>query len=95
MPVLAIGAEWGYGAASEHMMRRVAKDVQGAIIERCGHYPAEERPSELARAIIDVFSAATIDNTLSISTLPDARITAGDSIVPRRATVTGSGPAKK
>jgi pimeloyl-ACP methyl ester carboxylesterase len=53
MPVLAIGAEWGYGPASEHTIRRVAKDVQAAIIERCGHYPAEERPSELARVIID------------------------------------------
>ncbi|MHC2565478.1 alpha/beta fold hydrolase [Bradyrhizobium liaoningense] len=47
MPVLAIGADWGYGAASEQTVRRVAKDVQGAVIERCGHYPAEERPDEL------------------------------------------------
>jgi pimeloyl-ACP methyl ester carboxylesterase len=53
MPVLAIGAEWGYGLASERTIRRVAKDVQATIIERCGHYPAEERPSELARAITD------------------------------------------
>ena len=53
MPVLAIGAEWGYGPASEHTIRRVAKNVQAAIIERCGHYPAEERPRELARVIID------------------------------------------
>ncbi|WP_145984291.1 alpha/beta fold hydrolase [Bradyrhizobium nitroreducens] len=53
MPALAIGADWGYGAASEQTLRRVAKDVQGAIIERCGHYPAEERPNELARWIAD------------------------------------------
>ncbi len=59
MPVLAIGAEWGYGPASEHTIRRVAKDVQAAIIERCGHYPAEERPSELARVIIDFLVKTT------------------------------------
>lgn len=53
MPVLAIGADWGYGPASEHAIRRVAKDVRAVIIERCGHYPAEERPVELARAIVD------------------------------------------
>jgi pimeloyl-ACP methyl ester carboxylesterase len=59
MPVLAIGTEWGYGPASEHTIRRVAKDVQGAIIARCGHYPAEERPSELARVIIDFLAKTT------------------------------------
>lgn len=58
MPVLAIGAEWGYGPASEHTIRRVAKDVQAAIIERCGHYPAEERPFELAREIIEFLAIA-------------------------------------
>ena len=59
MPVLAIGADWGYGAASEHTARRVAKDVQGAVIERCGHYPAEERPDELARLIADFLAKTT------------------------------------
>jgi pimeloyl-ACP methyl ester carboxylesterase len=58
MPVLAIGADWGYGSASEHTIRRVAKDVRAAIIERCGHYPAEERPIELARVIIDFLAMA-------------------------------------
>jgi pimeloyl-ACP methyl ester carboxylesterase len=58
MPVLAIGAAWGYGPASERTIRRVAKDVRAAIIERCGHYPAEERPGELARAIIDFLAPA-------------------------------------
>ena len=53
MPVLAIGTEWGYGPASERTIRRVATDVRAAIIERCGHYPAEERPAELARAILE------------------------------------------
>ncbi|WP_315837479.1 alpha/beta hydrolase [Bradyrhizobium prioriisuperbiae] len=58
MPVLAIGTEWGYGPASEHTIRRVAKDVRATIIERCGHYPAEETPSELARVITDFLVTA-------------------------------------
>ena len=53
MPVLAVGAAWGYGAASAQTIRRVANDVQAVLIERCGHYPAEERPAELASAIRD------------------------------------------
>jgi len=53
MPVLAVGAEWGYGGASEETIRRVASDVRGAILERCGHYPPEEQPDELARMITD------------------------------------------
>jgi pimeloyl-ACP methyl ester carboxylesterase len=51
MPVLAVGAAWGYGAASAQTIRRVANDVQEVLLERCGHYPAEERPAELATAI--------------------------------------------
>lgn len=48
MPVLAVGAQWGYGDASAQTMRRVASHVESALIERSGHYPAEERPRELA-----------------------------------------------
>jgi pimeloyl-ACP methyl ester carboxylesterase len=53
MPVLAVGSAWGYGAASAQTIRHVASDVQDVLIERCGHYPAEERPVELAAAIRD------------------------------------------
>ena len=53
MPVLAVGAAWGYGAESASTIRRVANDVRDVMIERCGHYPAEERPAELAVAIRD------------------------------------------
>ncbi len=51
MPVLAVGAAGGYDGASAHTIRRVASDVQDVRIERCGHYPAEERPAELVTAI--------------------------------------------
>jgi pimeloyl-ACP methyl ester carboxylesterase len=44
----AVGAQWGYGDASAQTMRQVADNVEAVLIERCGHYPAEERPAELA-----------------------------------------------
>lgn len=53
MPVLAVGAAGGYGPDSSRTIRRVASDVRDILIERCGHYPAEERPAELAAAIRD------------------------------------------
>jgi pimeloyl-ACP methyl ester carboxylesterase len=53
MPVLAVGAAWGYGGASARTIRLVASDVQDVLIGRCGHYPAEERPVELASVIRD------------------------------------------
>jgi pimeloyl-ACP methyl ester carboxylesterase len=59
MPVLAVGAAWGYGAASAHTIRQVASDIQDVLIERCGHYPAEERPAELATAIRDFLARSS------------------------------------
>lgn len=53
MPVLAVGAEWGYGQASSQTIRRAARDVQDVLIERSGHYVPEERPAELASVIAD------------------------------------------
>lgn len=51
MPVLAVGATWGYGAESAQTVRSVASDVHDVLIKDCGHYPAEERPVELSNAI--------------------------------------------
>jgi pimeloyl-ACP methyl ester carboxylesterase len=51
MPVLAVGAQGGYGHASAHTIRHVASNVQDVLIERCGHYVPEERPAELAEVI--------------------------------------------
>ena len=59
MPVLAVGAAGGYGAASARTIRPVANDVREVLIERCGHYPAEERPTELAAAIRDFLVSTT------------------------------------
>jgi hypothetical protein len=41
------------GPASAQTIRRVASDVKEVLIKRCGHYVPEERPVELAGAIMD------------------------------------------
>lgn len=56
MPVLAVGAQWGYGDASAQTIRRVASNVEDVLIDRCGHYPPEERPAELASAIQELLT---------------------------------------
>jgi pimeloyl-ACP methyl ester carboxylesterase len=58
MPVLAISAEHGYRDGARRTMEAVAERVHGVIIPGCGHYPAEEKPVELAR-LIDGFIAET------------------------------------
>jgi hypothetical protein len=55
IPVLGVGAEWGYGAASVQTIRQVASDVKEMLIECCGLYVPEELPVELAGAIMDFF----------------------------------------
>jgi pimeloyl-ACP methyl ester carboxylesterase len=58
VPVLAVGAEHGYRGASLATMRHVAPSASGAIIAASGHYPAEERPAELAVVLVDFFKRA-------------------------------------
>jgi microsomal epoxide hydrolase len=57
MPVLAIGGAAGLGASMEVSAKQAAENVQSAVIERCGHYVAEERPDELL-AVVLPFSLA-------------------------------------
>jgi pimeloyl-ACP methyl ester carboxylesterase len=50
IPVLALGGDASLGATPANAMRAVADDVQGGIVERCGHWMPEEQPAEtLAR----------------------------------------------
>lgn len=46
MPVLAVGGAGGIGGLMEQMMRAVAEDVRGVVID-CGHYVPEEAPGTL------------------------------------------------
>ncbi len=52
IPVLALGGELSLGPAVVEGMRQVAADVRGGTIERCGHFPAEERPDHLAEQLL-------------------------------------------
>ncbi|MDG3006770.1 alpha/beta fold hydrolase [Paludisphaera mucosa] len=52
MPVLAIGAEACMGAAMGRSLGEAATDVQGVVIDRCGHYVAEERPDALLDVLL-------------------------------------------
>jgi pimeloyl-ACP methyl ester carboxylesterase len=57
MPVLAIGGSLGLAGAMATSIAHAAIHVQGAVIEQCGHYIAEERPKQLL-AILLPFSLA-------------------------------------
>lgn len=51
LPVLALNGQFGHPGVTEQMAL-VAHNVTGVTIPMCGHLPAEERPSELAQAML-------------------------------------------
>ncbi len=51
MPVLAVGASGGVGSALEKSLSPVAADVQGVVLDDCGHFLPDECPDEMVRAI--------------------------------------------
>jgi pimeloyl-ACP methyl ester carboxylesterase len=54
MPVLALAGESSaFNAVLKSMMEEVAENVSFAIIEKEGHWLAEENPCAVARALID------------------------------------------
>jgi pimeloyl-ACP methyl ester carboxylesterase len=46
MPVLALGGDASLGGTTLNAMKAVADDVEGGVLERCGHWMPEERPAE-------------------------------------------------
>jgi pimeloyl-ACP methyl ester carboxylesterase len=50
-PVLAINGQYGHPGVEEQM-RLVAEDVSGVTLQNCGHLCAEEKPAELAAAVL-------------------------------------------
>ncbi|MEV0110888.1 alpha/beta hydrolase [Nocardia sp. NPDC050799] len=58
MPVLAIEGERGQSGHSISTMSKVATDVSSAVIERAGHYPPEENPTQLASVLHTFFMGA-------------------------------------
>jgi len=55
MPVLALGGERGFGAGAQRSMQSLAENVRGGVIERCGHWIAEERPDYLIPELLKFF----------------------------------------
>jgi pimeloyl-ACP methyl ester carboxylesterase len=51
LPVLAIGGGDGLRDGVAATMRLVADDVQSAVLEHCGHFPAEEAPEALLNVV--------------------------------------------
>ena len=51
MPVLAIGGVIGAGQTTIDTMKLVADNVEGAIIEQCGHYTPEECPGPFLQRV--------------------------------------------
>lgn len=52
IPVLAIGGALGLGEAMAKSTAQGAANVQGAVIDNCGHYVPEERPEELLAVVL-------------------------------------------
>ena len=52
MPVLALGGDQRFGPRMVPMLAEFARNVTGGTIERCSHYVADERPEEVAAALI-------------------------------------------
>jgi pimeloyl-ACP methyl ester carboxylesterase len=56
IPVRAYGGEACLGGATLASVQAVAPGAQGGVIERCGHWAAEERPDVVASIIRDLAS---------------------------------------
>ena len=52
-PVLAMGGANSLGATVAEQMRQVAQNVEGSVIENCGHFIPEEKPEELVSLFRD------------------------------------------
>lgn len=56
MPVLAIGADSVYGTQVQQYMEKAAVNVQGVVIEQCGHFVPEEQPLVLTQHLLNFFA---------------------------------------
>ena len=55
MPVLALGGERSFGARTLSSMQALAEDVWGGVVDRCGHWIAEEHPDYLIEQLLAFF----------------------------------------
>lgn len=55
MPVLALGGAQSLGPQMVNMVNEVTANVRGGMIERCGHWIADERPEYLTEQLLAFF----------------------------------------
>lgn len=55
MPVLAMGGASSVGDLLQKALPAVAENVRGLVVERCGHWIAEERPDYLTQQLLTFF----------------------------------------
>jgi pimeloyl-ACP methyl ester carboxylesterase/quinol monooxygenase YgiN len=60
LPVLAVGSERVFGAAVAENLRHAAPHADSVVFDGCGHYVSEERPAELAEALLRFFDGGSI-----------------------------------
>ena len=60
MPVLALGGRSATGDRLRASMEALALQVEGGVIEDCGHYVMEEQPEVVARELLDFFHRAEV-----------------------------------
>ncbi|ARV57816.1 hypothetical protein BZZ01_03470 [Nostocales cyanobacterium HT-58-2] len=56
MPVLALGGDSCLGDLVLKSMQQVAANIRGVVLERCGHWLAEERPDYLVELLLSFFA---------------------------------------
>jgi pimeloyl-ACP methyl ester carboxylesterase len=52
MPVLSLGGAQSLGPTMVSMAKEVATNVRGGVIERCGHWVADERPEYITEQLL-------------------------------------------
>ncbi|MFF5303284.1 alpha/beta fold hydrolase [Streptomyces sp. NPDC013161] len=57
LPVLGLGGALWSGANAAQTMRLAADDVTEAVLDDCGHYPAEEQPTRFVEILEDFLAA--------------------------------------
>lgn len=55
MPVLAIGGDSSLRDMPLRSIQPVAQNVRGVVLKQCGHFVAEERPTELTQQLLNFF----------------------------------------
>ena len=62
IPVLALGAEAACGTLTFESMKKYATNVQGGVVERCGHFMIEEHPDHMTELLLAFFDETTTES---------------------------------